>query len=50
MVAVANDATFYYVMIEAGCSDNPGIHIKGVRISEGPLYLEFQDDNPLSRD
>ena len=27
-------------MIEAGCSDNPGGRIKGVWISEGPLYRE----------
>ena len=31
-------AIFDYVMIEAGCSDNPGVCIKGVRMSEGPLY------------
>ena len=31
---------FDYVMIEAGCSDNPGGHIKGVWISEGPLFRE----------
>jgi len=29
---------FDYVMIEAGCSDNLGVRIKGVQISEGPLY------------
>ena len=34
-----NDATFHYVMIKAGCSDNPGVHIKEGQISEGPLYL-----------
>ena len=34
----ADDAIFNYVMIEARCSDNPGVHIKGVRISEGALY------------
>ena len=33
-----NDAIFDYAMIEAGCSDNPGVRIKEVRISEGPLY------------
>jgi len=31
-------AIFDYVMIEAGCLDNPGVCIKGVLISEGPLY------------
>ena len=39
MVAVpTNHAIFYYVMIEVGCSDNPGVHIKGVRISEGATF------------
>ena len=28
VVVPANDAIFYYVMIEAGCSDNPGVHVK----------------------
>jgi len=28
------DAIFDYVMIEAGCLDNPGVRMKGVRISE----------------
>ena len=38
MVAVpANDTILYYIMIEAGSSDNPGVHIKGVSISKGPL-------------
>jgi len=29
---------FNYVMIEAGCSDNQDVCIKGVWISKGPLY------------
>jgi len=32
--AIIND----HVRIEAGCLDNPSVSIKGVRISEGPLY------------
>ena len=36
-----NDAIFHYVMIEAGCLDNPGVRIKGGRISEGPLYIQL---------
>ena len=36
-----NDAIFHYVMIEAGCLDNPGVRIKGGRISDGPLYVPF---------
>jgi len=32
------DAIFDYVTIEAGCLDNPGVRMKGVPISEGPLY------------
>ena len=31
---------FDYKIIEAGCSDNPGVRIKGVWISEGLLYYE----------
>ena len=34
-----NDAIFHYVMIEAGCSDNLDVHIKGGQINEGPLYV-----------
>jgi len=32
-------APFDYVMIEVGSLDNPGVRIKGVWISEDPLYL-----------
>ena len=40
MVALPkNDVIFDYVMIEAGCLDNLGVRMKGVRISEGPLYI-----------
>ena len=35
-----NDVIFDYAIIEAGGSDNPGVRIKGVRISDGPLYLQ----------
>ena len=39
MVALQkNDSIFGDVMIEAGCLDHPGVTMKGVRISEGPLY------------
>ena len=34
-------AIFDYVMIEAGCSDNPGVLIKGVQISGGPPYIHI---------
>ena len=37
--AKQNDVIFNYIMIEAGCSDNPGVCIREVQISEGPLYL-----------
>ena len=40
MVALQkNDANFYYLMIEVGCSDNPNVRLKGVRISEGPIII-----------
>ena len=34
-----NDVIFNYIIIESGCSDNPGVHIKEVQMSEGPMYL-----------
>ena len=37
-----NDVIFYYAIIEAGCLDNLGVRIKGVRISEGLLYHVWQ--------
>ena len=37
--AKQNDVIFNYIMIESGCSDNPGIHIKEAQMSEGPMYL-----------
>ena len=30
---------FDYAIIEAGCSDNPGVRIKGVWTSDGLLYI-----------
>ena len=36
-----NDVIFDYAIIEACCSDNQGVHIKGVRMSEGLLYGLF---------
>ena len=35
-----NDVIFDYTIIEAGCSDNPGVRIEGVQISEGLMYLQ----------
>ena len=33
-----NDVIFDYTIIEAGCSDDLGVCIKGVQINEGLLY------------
>ena len=38
-IVLKNDAIFHYIMIEAGCSVNPGVRIKGGWISEGPLTV-----------
>ena len=35
-----NDVIIDYAIIEAGCSDNPDVCIKGVWISKGLLYMQ----------